>query len=787
MPILLNDQPAGQGLVLVPGGSQVDVQVATDDFLTALAPVLRPNIAAQLAAAQTDGILPLEIIRATGIAVNFDSSRLELQVTIPAALRQTAVVDVGPNAAPAELAQALRPSPVSGYLNLRGSQAVVWTGNGNTGRQPLQLNLDGALNLNGWVLESSLGFTEGTTGWQRGPIRLVHDDTAAAIRYQLGDIATPVRGYQASLPTLGVTVARNFALQPYQITRPISRFEFFLERPSTVEVFINGQSVQTLRLDPGPQDVRNLPLRGGINGVQLVITDDLGRVQQLDFATGVSGDLLAPGVQQFAYSLGFPALGSGSSPQGYNLNQPTLTLAHRAGVTDNLTLGGYLQGDLSTQMVGVEGTWATTVGTVGWDAALSLDQAHGLDGAARLYYDWFFQGATSAASRSLRLAAEYRGANFMTVADDLPSNGTGLDLSLTYSQPIFEHGRATLSGRYQVTRDQPSHAYSIALGLSQPIARHLSLNTSASYGVNAQGQAEPRLFVGLSAALPRQRQFVNTATTVDSNGLANRLNWSYSSPVPVGGLSTALTATTRDRTLSLLSQTRYQGYRADITLDHSLDIPRHSPSPTTATTRLTWGTALVFADGVFGWSRPIDNSFALVTRQGSAQDHLVQVNPSSFGDIARADALGPAVVPLSPYNLTTLAVDAPDLPLGSDLGNSSYQLFPSYRSGTLIRVGSEATVLLRGVLVDSQGNPLALQHGRIVSLSDPAWPAVELITNRTGRFAAQGLKPGRYEVRLFGSDSPVTTFEIPPDTAGVYTLENPSSPPPADLAPSPAP
>jgi outer membrane usher protein len=54
-------------------------------------------------------------------------------------------------------------------------------------------------------------------------------------------------------------------------------------------------------------------LRGGINGVQLVITDDLGRVQQLDFATGVSGDLLAPGVQQFAYSLGFPAVSGSAS------------------------------------------------------------------------------------------------------------------------------------------------------------------------------------------------------------------------------------------------------------------------------------------------------------------------------------------------------------------------------------------------------------------------------------------------------------------------------------------
>jgi outer membrane usher protein len=530
-------------------------------------------------------------------------------------------------------------------------------------------------------------------------------------------------------------------------------------------------------------------LRGGINGVQLVITDDLGRVQQLDFATGVSGDLLAPGVQQFAYSLGFPAVsGSASSAQGYNLNQPTLSLSHRVGLSDSLTLGGYLQGDLSTQMAGVEGTWATTIGNLGWDAALSLDQNQGLDGAARLYYDWFFQGATSAESRSLRLAAEYRGADFMTVADGLPSNNTGLDLSLAYSQTILTNASLTLNGRYQVTRNQPSNAYSIALGISKPIARNMNLNTSASYGINSQGQAEPRMFVGISASLPQQRQFINTTTTLDNSGLANRLNWSYSSPVPVGGLSTGLTATTGDRALTLLSQTRYSGYRADLSLDHTLNIPRNTPGPVTNTTRVTWGTALVFADGVFGWSRPIDNSFAIVNRQGTAQDQLVQVNPSSFGDIARADALGPAVVPLSPYNLTNLSVNAPDLPLGSDLGPASYTLFPTYRSGTVIRVGSEATVFLRGVLLDEQGNPLALQQGRIVSLSDPDWPDAQLITNRTGRFAAQGLKPGRYEIRLFGRPGPVTTFEIPPETTGVYTLEpSAPSPPPGEGAPQSSP
>ena len=59
---------------------------------------------------------------------------------------------------------------------------------------------------------------------------------------------------------LGVSAVRNFSLQPYRVTRPISRFEFFLERDSTVDVFINDRFTQTLQLSAGAQDIRDLPL-----------------------------------------------------------------------------------------------------------------------------------------------------------------------------------------------------------------------------------------------------------------------------------------------------------------------------------------------------------------------------------------------------------------------------------------------------------------------------------------------------------------------------------------------
>ena len=775
VPIFINNQQRGQTFVQLFSGNQADILVEADELLAVTAELVRPDIQAQLlAVVDNTGQINLRDIRQVGLEVTFDERRLELQLQIPPALRETNILSLDSREIPSAYHTAQRPSHTSGYLNIRGGQNIVWTGEADErGRQPLLLSFDGALNMRGWVLEGRLDFDEGrSSSWQLGDISLIHDDVDNAIRYQIGDLSVPIRGYQRSIPMAGITVARNFSLQPFRITRPISRFEFFLERPATVDVLVNNQLVQTLRLEAGPQDVRDLPLNTGINGVQLVITDDVGQVQRLDFATGFSGDLLAPGVQQFAYSLGIPSQQTGLGRQ-YDVGETTLTMSHRFGVTEQLTLGGYFQGNLEQQLLGFEGTWATNIGNWTWDAAVSHDTDEGWDFATRAFYDLLQRGTSSSDQRTLRVGLEYRGENFMTLGEEIPSNFTGLDLTASYSQVIFENVRLTLNGRYQLTRNKPSDAYEIGLGIALPLRRGLNLNLNGSYGTNSNGGTTGRLNIGLVLALPQQRQTITSNTTLDSNGVpTSRMNWNYSSRRSFDSFNTSLGILSNANDIGITHQTRYQGYRALINLENTATLPRRGGNRSLEmNSRLTWGTAFVFADGVFGWSRPIDNSFAIVTRQGTAEEQLIRVNPGLTGESARADGLGAAVLPIQPYALTTIALDAPNLPAGYDLGEGSYTLFPTYRSGTLITTGTEATVFIRGVVQDASGTPFALQRGVIESLSDPNWPDVEIFTNRVGRFAALGLKPGRYRIRVFNAGDATTEFSIPEEISGIYEMD----------------
>jgi outer membrane usher protein len=773
IPFVINGEDQGQLLVLLMPGGTPTVRLQAAPFLKKTAALIRPEIQANLqAAVDSEGNLSLDVLRQNGLGTIFDERRLELQVQVPPAQRATNLVGGQLANLPPEAKDALSPSSVSGYLNVRGGQDFVWSGRAaRLGLQPLQLDLEGAINIKGWVFEGFANFVEkGQPQWQRGDLRLVRDDPAHAIRYLAGDLAIPVTGYQTSRPMFGLTVARNFSLQPYLVTRPISKFQFFLEQSSRVEVYSNGQLVQTLQLPAGPQDIRNLPLATGFNNVQLIITDPVGRVQRLDFSTAVADSLLAPGVQQFAYSLGVPRTVENGA-YVYDWGKPTLTLSHRWGVTPALTLGGYFQGSFQHQLVGMEGSWASRLGNLGWDVAVSHAHSAGTDYAMRLRYDYVQFGAANPSQRRFGLAAEYRGAHFTTLSDLAPRNDTSWDLSAYYSQNLFWGMNGRLNVRYQGGRGVPD-AYQVGLGLSKSFANGLGLNLTLSQTLEVTGRDEQRAVLNLYWILPGGRQSIQASTDMrNTQPPMSNLTWNYRSPQTVEGINASVKLAAGGDRHGLTGDLAYTGYRAKLELLQDVLFARNQTEENQNVSRFTFGTALVFADGRFGWSRPVTGSFVIVTRNAALSGRNIGITPGSGSYIARADGLGAAVVPdLQSYRVSTLQLDAPELPVGYDLGRDRYHLLPTYKSGTLIQVGSDATVFVRGTLLNPDGQPIALQAGQVRSLSDAAWQPVNLFTNRVGRFALSGFKPGRYEVQFYANPKAIIPIEIPDGKSGVIDL-----------------
>jgi outer membrane usher protein len=187
---------------------------------------------------------------------------------------------------------------------------------------------------------------------------------------------------------------------------------------------------------------------------------------------------------------------------------------------------------------------------------------------------------------------------------------------------------------------------------------------------------------------------------------------------------------------------------------------------------LTAGTAVAFADGRFAVGRPISNGFAIIGTHSNLPDSDVAVGASQEDKLASSDFLGPALLSdISPYSPARVPYDVSNLPVGYDLGAGAFDLYPGYRSGYKLTIGSEYTITAFGILADAKGEPIPLLTGTAYEDGQPDGHKITIFTNRTGRFGAQGLRPGRWIIDM--ATEPPTRFliDIPKDTVGLVKLD----------------
>ena len=197
----------------------------------------------------------------------------------------------------------------------------------------------------------------------------------------------------------------------------------------------------------------------------------------------------------------------------------------------------------------------------------------------------------------------------------------------------------------------------------------------------------------------------------------------------------------------------YFGNREEIRVTHTgsfdgVGYGGFSPGSTDERSSVRVGGAIAFADGKVAVGPPIrTGSFAIVALHESLADTQAVVGESSNAR-ARTDALGPALIPNLPaYTPVTIAVDVPDAPIGYSLGAGTFDLYPPYKAGYALQVGSAYSVTAYGTLLMPNGDPLGSFTGVATSTGDPN-RQVEVFTNSAGRFAADGLAGGRWRLRM---------------------------------------
>lgn len=671
-----------------------------------------------------------------GIELSFDSARLTLHVQLPGSVRPLRSISIR-GRADANLSEVLQPAEFSGSLNAWLSSQIIAGGPAETFKVPVSVTVDPVVRYSGYVIESSLhvGYDD---AWSFSPsyLRLMKDFSDPALRISIGDALYRAAGFQARVPLQGVAVDRAFALSPTRRYRPALDRTLILDFPSTVRVLVNGRETLEATFPAGRYALTDFALATGLNDVTIETVGPDGSIERIEFDTPFDGDLLRRGVNEFSYAVGVPP---------FQADVPRVSGFHRIGVTDRLTLGANVQTDFVTVSAGLDALWAFRLGVAQIDAAGSL--SHGVaGGAAALRYQFRRIGRREVPS--LGAALTYTGADFRTLAGSVSQNATfRTQASLSHRFAVGPAVNLVLSSIFDAQDWSATPGASLSVSGSLGLGMNLSLSLDVDYPPAKAPVWEAHVRFS-SAGLDRgvsagfSQDLKRGTTTVRAQRSPIRPTRSAAYGIGLSGIPGDPTGP-----LSVNGTARYTGRRFSV--DFAGRASELAGTPLQVVSSVQLASALAFADRRLAVTRPIRGPFAIIDRNPKYREMEVGVNPSAKGFEAVADRLGPAVLPsLASFAVNRVYVESKQLPMGYDLGPSSYDLWPGYKSGHRITVGKPATIFATGRIVAVDGTPVVLASGRLTAEDGGEH---EFFTNRDGRFSAYGLVPGTYRVTVASS------------------------------------
>lgn len=746
-------------LLLAADGS---FRVETEALIAIVAAIANDKTLSALEALATASRLaPPTVFNALGLQLDYEPATLRLNVRLaPENRKRTNIAirdgmgrDIFPQAAAFSL-----------YTNIHGSTNYTHANSsGLRSSQSSSINFEIVARLHDWVIESEAFYQSATEDhWRRGGLRLVRDNIDQSTRLVIGDQSWPAQPLMGSHQLAGVTLSKNFAIQPYMEIQPSGYHEFLVNSASTVEIFVNDVLQRTLALDPGTYSFSDLPLTYGTNQFRLRIVDAFGQESFFDVDVYSADRLLAKGLTEFALSAGMRSSHQ-SGGLKYDAQNPLLAGFFRAGVSDTTTLGVASRFSRRSWLMSGQAVLATRFGNFAANVAAGQEYHADVGYATQLGYRHYQklrpgQGIRSWDFSALLLSGDYLGAMTETTAPGRHS------LSLRMAQPLTVRSYISLSANYQSRHESPD-VYSAALSFSHRLRSGLTVRLS---GYRYSGDDKtPGTAFSLSFSVPFDDGKQNVQGNFDSRNNRRSASWQRSPDSSDFGLSGSL-GYSEDRDNRLLDGLlAFNGSRIEARLSHNYVHDLLHSSGVTQFTRVNFSTALAVAGGRFAITRHIVDSFAIAVPHENYSRFDIGLKRRNGERESTSGLFGAAITSgLTSYETHQLEVYVAELPLGYDLQDTNPTVTPKYRSGVVVAVGNAASIILRGRLVTPEGAALKLRSGVLTFLGSESSEPIRFFTNRNGKFTVSGIQPGPYEILLESSGESVD-IQVPSDAHGV--------------------
>lgn len=743
-PIKVDDVTQGE-VWIFPRDQRKDFALESQATVEILTPFLPFELLQRLKMRITDGgTVSLQDLDALGLKATFSEADLEIHIQIPLTLRKRYRLNF--NFGRPDVAMAMQPQAHSGYLNFRMNKSFEY------GPMPLAGRLDLVENINGFVLESTADYLEQDIHpWKRQDTRIRKDDEERMLRYTLGDLTVPSRGFQVAPTMGGVGVSREFSIQPYRTARPLGNQELQIKRPSLVELYINGSLYSQIRLQPGNFNIRDFPLAVGQNNVKIKVRDDLGQEETFDFSMLFENTILTQGLHEFSYNVGMPWRVS-EGDRAYSQYNNLFSMFHRYGFNDQFTGGVNIQNYLNQKLGGLEISKINTWGYTSADIAVSDNQQrHGA--AGRLRYRSLDRMFGEETRTLLTLEYEKRDIDFLPVVVD--STGVAFldsryDLQLThrFDRNIMVGVGGGYQKAYGGTEDNRIYRANLIFPFTAWTRLELSYNRNVGGPVAEQG------FVSFYWA---EREGLKSASAYyDTSNKSANMTFARSNQRNYDDYRLWGTVQNVEGMTNANLSGEYLTQAGILRLDQ---YSRNQNNDSHSISTLGVSSGIAWAGNEWALTQPISDSFTLVSVPNMPKDKELIINPD--GNKGEGVIGNRKVVTLpnqTSYYVYQINLDSTSLPLGYLLEKEYFNVKPTYRSGVLISAPLTKKVMVKGRLLE-QGQALQFAAGDIYDSKNRLVDNT-FFTNKDGKFFIEGLEMGRYKLILDRIGTKALQFEV---------------------------
>jgi len=767
VPLVSDRRVLGDVLVRIPSSGPVAYE--TQSLRRELEPLLNEAGQARLdAALGARAFVDETVLVDAGFQIRFNANRLEAVIdSIEGSYRPVGTLGIARRSEEASSLPIVEPAGVSAFLIINASLDY----DDLDGVQRPEFYLFGASRFGGLVVELDGAFSEqlGDSAYEfhRRSLRAIYDLPKRYMRISAGDVRSETVPLLRTPVIGGLSVERR--RRTFRPILPASRLggrEIFLDTRSTVDILINGVEYQTVELDPGRYDLANLPLQFGSNNVMLRVRDAAGREQLIDYDYFFEPLELEAGDYEYVATVGFLSRELGYQP---NYSDDLAAIGYfRKAFSETFILGGAAQVTQDRQVFSIDSTFVPQVlpGVLDFQGAVSTGGRTGY--AFRAGYRWRGSGDMES-RRQVNLSVDYQSADFQTLDGIFAPSFSTLTVNASVMQAFSLQTFATAGFSYirqgGSLRDQTLAYAEVAHRLDN----RFRIVAGVEYGDDSVYRRNFGVRLGLSMLFGGghrgnvdYRSRTETFRATVARGPENHVgSWGYDL-----GFSDSRGDTSANASLDYIGN-RFDARATVFTRGQGLDGLADRQRA-----RLQVGTAIAFADGLFGIGRPINDSFALLRPHDAIAkaDVITGRSLQSNRYEARSGPFGAAVqANIASYSPQNIHFDLAGAGTGYDLGDGVVRVDPPLHGGYKVVVGNNRYVTAVGILTVA-GEPLGLVSGQLTSFDDEGFEPQPFFTNSAGRFGILGLAPGKtYLLKLSGDDR-IIRIEIPDQNEGLYRV-----------------